>query len=411
MQAETKKATKNTSMLYLMNIAKMLFPLVTLPYLTRVLTVECYAIVAYVKAVMQYAQIVLMFGFGLSATKDIVNAAEDKREIGAITGSVLEAKGILSAITAVILFVLTIAIPLLRENPAYTALAFVNIVITEMLADFLFRGIDKMEIITIRFVASKIVSTLLTFAFIKNDNHVLLIPLFDIIGSVVALGLVLIEIRKMGIVITKMPLSDALNRLKESAVYFVSDMATTAFGALNTLLVGIFVSKTDVSYWSLCMQLISAVQSLYTPITNGIYPSMVRTKSLKFLKKILLIFMPIVVIGCIICVLLSSFIVTLIGGSQYTAAAPVFRTLIPVLLFSFPGMLLGWPALGPIGKQKDTTMTTIITAFFQICGLGVLIITGKFDLINIAILRGITEGFMMLLRGGLCMKYRNEFVN
>ena len=411
MQEETKKATKNTSMLYLLNIAKMIFPLVTLPYLTRALTVECYAIVAYVKAVMQYAQIVLMFGFGLSATKDIVNAAEDKREIGAITGSVLEAKGILSAITAVILFVLTIAIPLLRENPAYTTLAFINIVITEMLADFLFRGIDKMEIITIRFVASKLVSTLLTFVFIKNDNHVLLIPLFDILGSVVALVLVLIEIRKMGIIVTKMPLSDALNRLKESAVYFVSDMATTAFGALNTLLVGIFVSKTDVSYWSLCMQLISAVQSLYTPITNGIYPSMVRTKSLKFLKKILLIFMPIVVIGCIICVLLSSFIVTLIGGSQYTAAAPVFRTLIPVLLFSFPGMLLGWPALGPIGKQKDTTMTTIITAIFQICGLGVLIITEKFDLINIAILRGITEGLMMLLRGGLCMKYRNEFVN
>ena len=62
-------------------------------------------------------------------------------------------------------------------------------------------------------------------------------------------------------------------------------------------------------------------------------------------------------------------------------------------------------------KQKDTTMTTIITAFFQICGLGVLIVTGKFDLINIAILRGITEGVMMLLRGGLCIKYRNEFVN
>ena len=411
LEEEIKKATKNTSMLYLMNIAKMIFPLVTLPYLTRVLTVECYAIVAYVKAVMQYVQIVLMFGFSLSATKDIVNAAEDKREIGAITGSVLEAKGVLSIIAAAVLLVLTAAIPLLRENPLFTALAFINIVITEMLADFLFRGIDKMEIITIRFVASKLISTVLTFVFIKNDNHVLLIPLFDILGSVAALALVLIEIHNMGIIITKMPLSDALSRLKESAIYFASNMATTAFGALNTLLVGIFVKKTDVSYWSLCMQLISAVQSLYAPITNGIYPSMVRTKSLKLLKKILLVFMPVVVGGCIICVLLSNFIVTLIGGPQYTDAAPVFRMLVPVLLFSFPGMLLGWPALGAIGKQKDTTMTTIITAFFQICGLGVLIVTGKFDLINIAILRGITEGVMMLLRGGLCIKYRNEFVN
>ena len=157
------------------------------------------------------------------------------------------------------------------------------------------------------------------------------------------------------------------------------------------------------------MQLISAVQSLYTPITNDIYPSMVRTKSLKFLKRILLIFMPIVVVGCIICVLLSSFIVTLIGGSQYTAAAPVFRTLVPVLLFSFPGMLLGWPALGPIGKQNETTMTTIVTAVFQVCGLGILILFEQFTLINIAILRGITEGIMMSLRGFLCYKYRNDY--
>ncbi len=409
MQLETRKATKNTSMLYLMNIAKMFFPLVTLPYLTRVLTVDCYAIVAYVKAVMQYVQIVLMFGFTLSATKDIVNAREDKHLIGAITGGVLEAKGILSVIVAMVLLVLTVTIPLLRDNPIYTFLAFINIVITEMLADFLFRGIDKMEVITIRFVVSKLISTLLTFVFVKNDSDVLLIPLFDIAGSIVALILVLHEIRKIGIIIAKTPLTDALSRLKESAIYFASDMATTAFGALNTILIGIFVTKTDVSYWSLCMQLVSAVQSLYTPITNGIYPSMVRTKSLKFLKKILLIFMPIVVAGCVLCVFLSNFIVTLIGGIQYAEAAPLFRTLIPVLFFGFPGMLLGWPALGPIGRQKETTLTTIVTAIFQISGLGVLILTKSFNLTSIAILRSITEGVMMVLRGGLCIRYRREF--
>ena len=72
METETKKATKNTSMLLLMNIAKMIFPLITLPYLTRVLSVETYAVVGYVKAVMQYVQIILMFGFQLSATNNCI---------------------------------------------------------------------------------------------------------------------------------------------------------------------------------------------------------------------------------------------------------------------------------------------------------------------------------------------------
>lgn len=409
MISEEKKAARNTAMLYLMNIAKMIFPLVTLPYLTRVLTVERYAVVAYVKAVMQYVQIALIFGFTLSATKDIVNARDDQVQIGRIAGSVLEAKGILSLITGLVLAAMSMLIPLLRENSLYTALAFVNIVITEMMADFLFRGIDRMEVITIRFVLSKLISTLLTFVFVRSDADILLIPIFDILGSAAALALVLAEIRKMGVRLRRTGLSEALGRLKESAVYFVSDMAATAFGALNTMLVGIFASAADVSYWSLCMQLVAAVQSMYTPIANGIYPSMIRSKSLRFLKRILMLFMPVVLMGCGICVLFADSFVTLVGGSQYGPAAPVFRALTPVLLFSFPAILLGWPALGPIGRQKQTTLTTLVTAAVQIAGLAALIALDRFTLIGIAFLRGATELLMLALRAGFCFKYRREY--
>lgn len=409
MQEEGKKATKNTAMLYLMNIAKMIFPLVTLPYLTRVLSTDCFAIVTYAKAVMQYVQIVMMFGFTLSATKDIVNAGGDREAIGRITGAVLEAKGVLALLTAAAVAVLTACIPLLRENPLYVALAFVNIVLTEMLADFLFRGLDRMETITLRFVLAKTVSTLLTFVFIKNDSHVLLIPLFDILGSLVALLLVLREIRRLGITIRRQPLFAAWEKLRLSAVYFASDMATTAFGALNTVLIGIFASKTEVSYWGNCMQLVTAVQSFYTPITNGVYPSMIRTKSLKFLKKLLLIFMPLVTAGCVFCAVLAPTLVTVAFGAQYTPAGPLFRALVPVLFFSFPAMLLGWPALGPIEKQRQTTATTILAAVFQICGLMLLLALGRFELMSLAALRGATEALLFLLRGGLVLRYRREY--
>ena len=52
-----------------MNIAKMLFPLLTLPYLTRVLSTDCYGSVVYVKSVTTYLQLLVDFGFVLSATK------------------------------------------------------------------------------------------------------------------------------------------------------------------------------------------------------------------------------------------------------------------------------------------------------------------------------------------------------
>ena len=80
---------KNSAMLMAMNIAKMLFPLMTLPYLTRVLSTDCYGSVVYVKSVMTYMQLAVDFGFVLSATKSIVYARGDMAAQEKIVGDVL----------------------------------------------------------------------------------------------------------------------------------------------------------------------------------------------------------------------------------------------------------------------------------------------------------------------------------
>ena len=94
---KNNNVVKNTTMLYLMNIAKMVFPLLTLPYLTRVLTVDCYGVVSYVKAVMQYMQLIVDFGFVLSGTKDIVLARNDRNKLNIEVGNILIAKLLLSS--------------------------------------------------------------------------------------------------------------------------------------------------------------------------------------------------------------------------------------------------------------------------------------------------------------------------
>ena len=83
---------KNSLMLMAMNIAKMLFPLLTLPYLTRVLSTDCYGSVVYVKSVTTYLQLLVDFGFVLSATKSIVQAREDRARQERIMGDVLLAR-------------------------------------------------------------------------------------------------------------------------------------------------------------------------------------------------------------------------------------------------------------------------------------------------------------------------------
>ncbi|MBO4710517.1 oligosaccharide flippase family protein [bacterium] len=408
-EVNEKKIVKNTSMLYLLNIAKIVFPLITLPYLTRVLSVETYGMVAYVKAFMQYMQLVVDFGFLLSGTKDIALALGDQQKINHEVGDIFIARILLCVVAFIALMIAALFIPILGQNLLYTILSYGSVFLTVFLMDFYFRGIERMEIITIRFVVMRGVAALLTFVFVKSDADILWIPILSIVGSLMAIILVWFQLRKLNVKISPQGLIPALRKLKESFVYFASNMATTAFNALNTLLIGIFLDPTSVAYWSICIQMIGAVQAFYTPIAGGIYPQMVRTKKRSLLQKIIKIFIPIILSGCVITLVFAKYVLLIVAGEKYVEAVNVLRILTPVMLFSFPAILYGWPALGAINKQKQTSATTIISAVFQVSVLVILIAFGNFNLISIAIVRSLTEIMLFATRFSVYWKNRQEF--
>ena len=63
MKTQNKILLKNTISLYIMNIVKLLFPILTLPYLTRILTTNTYGVVVYVKSIIVYVQLIIDYGF------------------------------------------------------------------------------------------------------------------------------------------------------------------------------------------------------------------------------------------------------------------------------------------------------------------------------------------------------------
>ncbi len=408
---DEKKTVKNTVMLYIMAFSKLILPLLTLPYLTRVLSEESYGLVTYVKACMTYMQLIIDFGFILSAVKDVVNAGDDKKEIGYIVGHTFIAKSILVGISFITMLVLCMTLPILRGNILFAMLYFVSIALTAYITDFLFRGMEKMHVITIIFLVTKSISTAATFIFVHGDSDIFLLPTLDIISTVLTVILGFWFGRSFGIKIRIRSIKDSLIMLKDSFTYFMSSMATTVFSALNTILIGlVIVDLKQVAYWGVCMQIVSAIQGLYSPITSGVYPHMIRKRSLNFIHKVLLIIMPVVTLGCIVSFFLSEFAMLVVGGEDYIAAAPIFRCLIPILFFSFPAQLYGWPTLGAVGLVKQTTLSTIISACLHVCGLVILIATGTMTLYTIAILKCIIEFSLMVIRMFFTYKNRNIFV-
>lgn len=404
-----KLIIKNMSMLLLLNIAKLIFPFVTLPYLTRVLSTEGYGIVSYVKAVMSYMQVIIDFGFMLSATKQIVEVKNNKEEIGKIVGTNIAAKILLAFVAGIILVLLIFAIPILNKNVLYTLLSYAAVVMTIFLFDFLFKGIEQMQVITIRFVLMKSISTLCTFLLVKDDTNILLIPLLEVIGTLVAVIWVAAEVKKLGVKIRFGKLEECILSIKESAVYFMSNVATTSFNVFNTVILGIVLPATEIAYWSVCMQIVNAIQALYMPVYEAIYPEMIRSRDISIVKKVVKILGPVIVIGSAAAFALAKVGLYIVGGNKYIDAYITFRALIPVIIFGFFGVIYGWPTLGAIGKTKETTKSTVIAACFQIVVVILMWLTGKLTLLNMAVARSVTEMLMFSIRYYYYRKNRQLF--
>lgn len=173
------------------------------------------------------------------------------------------------------------------------------------------------------------IATALTFVFVHSDKDILFVPLLDTIGSLVAVILVLIELKKEKISIRFSWPKSCLEKAERFVCLFcIEYWQRPHLAALNTLLIGAFLPATEVAYWSVCMQLIGAVQTMYTPITEGVYPEMIKTKSWKFIKRLLMIFMPIVLAGSVFSVAVAPYVLLIVGGEQYVAATSLFRALV-----------------------------------------------------------------------------------
>ena len=409
LEKRTKKILSNGIMLMIFQVSKILFPLITLPYLTRVLSLSCYGVVSYTKSVMIYMQVWVDFGFTLSGTKAVVQNKDDKNRFNAIIGETQTARVMLGISGFIIIGVLCLALPILRGNRLFAVLSYVTVFLSIFLYDYLFRGLEKTHVIAIRFIIMKSISIALTFVFVKSDSDVLLIPLLDIISSIIAIVLVLLEVKKLDIQIKRPNIYNVWHSIQSSFVYFVSNAATSSFNALSTIVIGVLLKSEDVAYWSICMQIIGSITACYNPICDSIYPAMIETRDYSFVKRIKRVFVPVILIGCTCLFLLSEFVLRTVGGEKYVLAQLTFIALIPVCFFAFLSMLHGWPCLGAIEKNKEVTNTTIISASYNILTMIILAAVNRFTLQTLAIVRVSTEILMFITRYYYCVKYKSLF--
>lgn len=387
---------KNMLWQYGLQILKYLFPLVLIPYLTRVLGTDGYAVYAYVFSFMGVMQTIADFGFTLSGTKKVVGSCGDTEALSRLVGNITAARLMLIAILAIATFVIAQFIPIMAANVPYVMLALAAVALKALLPDFVFQGFEKMGPLTTRYFASKGVQAALTILFVHSAADLLLVALADIAGSLVGLIWSFSATKRMfGVGIAAPSIKQSVVELKDSAIYCISNVSSSLLSGFTTIIIGLALTdNTDIAFWSLTLTTVNAVQALYTPITNSLYPHMLNSRDFGFAKKLALLALPALAIGTAAYCLLSEPIMLLLGGTEYVGAAHVMWVISPVLAFSFYAMLIGWPVIGAMGYVKELTATTIFAGAFNVIAMLALYLTGTATLDSICVVRWLADAVL-----------------
>lgn len=400
MTSSNKTFAKNTFFLYIMTGAKFVLPLIITACLTRRLGPDAYGVISYLTPVMGYFILLFDFGFNFSATKKIAQHRADPVLIEKTIAAVYTAKILLVLAGFLPLMLLLLCIDLLRQYVLLTVLYYLSTAAQIFIPDFLYRGLEKMEGVTTRYILAKLITAVLIFLAVRDDGGLILVPLAYLIGTVAAaLHTNHHMVKKLGYRVALGGLREAAAELRESGVYFVSTFASTALSVTSTFVMGIVGMPTaQIAYWGVAFQVVQAVQAMYDPITTSIYPHVAGKRDHKFVLRITLCLLPLVAAGCVLLYWLAGLAVKIIAGSAYLAAVPVLQALTPMLLFSFVAQMLGFPLLGALGRERQASFTTLVAAGAQILGLVGLALSHHFTLLSLALLRNVTELIFMILR-------------
>jgi PST family polysaccharide transporter len=180
---------KNFTSLSLLQIANYLFPLITLPYLVRVLGPEKYGLVNFAAAFAMYFAIITDYGFNLSATQDISVNRKNPERTSQIFSAVISIKMILFFISAILFTIIVFIFPIFKKDLLLFAITFVSVFGTALFPIWFYQGIEKMNYILVINVTVRTILTALIFLFIKQESDYILFAILNSI-SFVAIGVV-----------------------------------------------------------------------------------------------------------------------------------------------------------------------------------------------------------------------------
>jgi len=390
---DNKVLLSNFFSLSALQMATYLFPLITFPYLVHILGIELFGLLAIATATVAYFQILVDYGFDLSATKEVSIHREDREKIIEIFSSVLIIKFALMVISFILLSILIFSVEKFTENWEVYYFTFGLVIGQTLFPIWFFQGMEKMKYITILTIISKFIFTISIFIFVKESSDYKVVPLLYAIGSIVS-GFIALYIIKRDFNITiKWQKIDVLKKYLYDGWYiFVQRFYVNLYTTTNIVILGILTNDTIVGFYAIAKRIIDIFGQLFKIVSNVYYPYFSKKfafepkRSLQNLSKLSFFMLLLSSFLMLMIFIFDKSIVVLIAGDNYNEKILEILRILSFGIVLVPFFSLFTTTLVAINESlalkniaRDTAILSMVSVvpfiyFFQEKGLAYLIV-------------------------------------
>lgn len=399
LNANKKTLIKNYFSLSTLQFSNYIFPLITFPYVVRVLGVENYGLVIFASAFVQYFIMISDYGFNFSAVRNISINRENKEKINEIFSSVLIVKILLFVVMS-FLFLLTVEfIPVFNENYLIFYLSYVSVLGFVIYPNWFFQGIEKMELIAFPTILVRTLSVISIFIFVKVKTDILVLVFIN------SLSLLLIGIIGLIIVKTKFNIEVKYQKpdlikyyFKDGWYYFISNIAISLYTTSQSFFLGLIAENTAVGYFAAADRIRAAIQGIFSVLSQTVFPYFSKEFSINIesaknkVKKLSLTAGLIGLVLCGILFIFSNDIILIVAGKEYLNSVIVLKILAFVPLIIMLSNMAGIQTMLNTGYQKQFMIIVSAAAIINI--ILTIILVPKYFEIGTAIAFMVTEIFV-----------------
>lgn len=358
---------------YILNLintgTQMLFPLITFPYVCRVIEADGIGQINFFQSIISYISLFTCLGIPMYAIREIARDRSDVVQMNRTAMEILLLHSMLTLVGYAIVAILCLTVPQIQVNIPLFLILSLTIFFTAIGCEWFYQGIEDFKYITIRGLIIKTVSVVLLFIFVKSKTDLLYYGCYTVFGVLGGNIFNFFRLRKYihreNIIFSELHIK---RHIKPVLKVFSFSVVTSIYLQLNTVLLGFLKSALAVGYFAAATKVMQMLLTMSACLGSVMMPRashlIAENKEDEFNRLIqksydftLAIALP-MTIGLIFC---APSLITALCGVKFEHSILPSQIIAPIILMVAISNVFGIQVLFPKGKINIVTLC---------CGIG-----------------------------------------